>query len=117
MAEMMADGVEVDIAFRNAERLEITQREIVDRVIKGSGFTRVREHGTSNPNKHKHNIRACFVYKKTKIQQRKQRQLLLRRRACAVRVVKRLYTFTSQQPVSSTLPHSFVVLCFLHHFP
>ena len=64
MAEMMADGVEVDIAFRNAERLEITQREMVDRVIKGSGFTRVREHGTSNPNKHKHNIRACFVYKK-----------------------------------------------------
>lgn len=66
MAEMMADGVEADIAFRNAERLEITQREMVDRVIKGSGFTRVREHGTSNPNKHKHNIRACFVYKKNK---------------------------------------------------
>jgi hypothetical protein len=63
MAEMMADGVEADIAFRNAERLEITQREMVDRAIKGRGFTRVREHGTSNPNKHKHNIRACFVKK------------------------------------------------------
>ena len=39
---MMADGVEADMGRRNAERLEITQREMVNRVIKGCGFTRER---------------------------------------------------------------------------
>jgi len=140
MVEMMADGVEADMNFRDAATPEIRRREMMEGQRTGHEWTRceVRVMVTlpswsqksvfmiwfimslsSTPQtaessrKITDTISVRVLIQEIKVKTKRTKRAISPTQDPAVRAVRRVY----QWAISSTLPPGFVVFCFVHHFP